>query len=148
VKGQKIIVEKYEKKILEILGEDPIEILKRNKVFVRKLKEENERLKKEIKILMRNNKTLTELVEVLEEKLLNHTKRRSKKYSDEKYIYDYERGGWIELSSLDEEKSHKKLELHEKDLSIHRINLQLTEINRLMKLLKEKHLREEQEINK
>ena len=138
----------YEKKVLEILGEDPIEILERDKAIVAKLKKENERLKKEIKILMRNNKTLTELFQVLEEKFLNHIKIKTEKKSDEKYIYDYDRGGWIEKDALDVEKSKKKLELPEKDLNIHRINLQLDEVNRLMKLLKEKHLREEQEINK
>ncbi len=145
MKGQKIIVKDYEKKILEIMGEDPIDILKRNKVFVTNLKEENERLKKEIKLLMKNNKTLTELIEVLEEKLLKLTKDSKKKY-----VYDYDKGGWIEGDSLDKEKmeSHKKLDLHEGDLNIHRINLQLTEINRLMKFLKEKHLRGEREINK
>jgi len=141
-------VDDYEKKVLEILGEDPIEILERDKAIVAKLKKENERLKKEIKILMRNNKTLTELFQVLEEKFLNHIKIKTEKKSDEKYIYDYDRGGWIEKDALDVEKSKKKLELPEKDLNIHRINLQLDEVNRLMKLLKEKHLREEQEINK
>lgn len=165
-------MEKYEKKLLEILGENPIEILERDKVFVSRLKEENERLKQEIKeilgedstevleedrdfvsgskgenkrlkeqikILMRNNKTLTELVEVLEEKILKLSGSLR-----EKYIYDYERGGWIKVSSLDK----GSIELDKKKVDIRRINLQLAEINRLMKLHKEKHLREEQEINK
>ena len=117
---------------------NPLKILERDKVFVSRLKKENETLKKEIKTLLQNNKTLIELVEVLEDKILSLTSDLSKKY-----VYDYERGGWIIDGSLDRE----KMELDENKLDIGKINFQLAEIIRLMKMHKVKHIRREQKIN-
>ena len=119
--------------------EEPIKILKRDKILVSNLKKENEKLKREVEILMRNNKTLVELVEVLDEKI-----RKLITGLKEKYVYDYERGGWIEKESLDK----GKIEIEKKDLSLNKINLQSDEILKLIKLRKESNLREEQEINK
>lgn len=117
---------------------DPIKILERNKVFIGSIKKENERLKEEIKVLLRNNKTLTELVEVLEDKILSLTGDMGKKY-----VYDYEKSGWM----IDGSSDRDIMELKEGKIDIRKINLQLSEIIRLMEMHKVKHLRREQEIN-
>ncbi len=118
--------------------ESPLKILERDKVFVDRLKKENERLKEQIKVLLKNNKTFTELIEVLEDKILSLSRDVGKKY-----VYDYERGGWIIDGSLDKQ----KMELKKDKVDVRKLNQQLAEIIRLMKMHKVKHLRREQEIN-
>jgi hypothetical protein len=125
-------MDKLDKELVQVL-EEPIKILKRDKILVSNLKKENEKLKREVEILLRNNKTLVELIEVLEEKI--------KKFittSKEKYIYDFERG-WVEKDSLEK----GKMEIDKKDMSLEKVNLQLEEILKLMRLHKERNLREE-----
>ena len=122
------------KRVIEILNDDPIKTLKKTKRLISKLKKENKILREQIKILMRNNKTLTELVEVLEEKILKLTEDLPKKY-----LYSYERGGWIEKDSLDK----RRIELKEEKLSLVKINEQLSEMIRLMKLRKVRNLSRE-----
>jgi len=108
--------------------------LKKTKKLISKLKKENKTLKKQIKLLLRNNKTFTELVEVLDEKILKLTEFRP-----EKYVYSFERGGWVEKDSLDK----GKIELKEKRLNLSTINEQLGEIIRLIKLRKVRNLNQE-----
>jgi len=115
-----------------------LKILERDKVFVSKLKKKNEKLKEQIKVLLKNNKILTELIEVLEDKILSLTQDVGKKY-----VYDYERGGWIIDGSLDKQ----KMELKEDKVDVRKLNQQLAEIIRLMKMHNVKDLRREQEIN-
>lgn len=122
------------KRVIEILNDDPIKTLKKTKRLISKLKKENKILKEEIKILLRNNKTFTELVEVLEEKILKLTEDRVKKC-----VYSYERGGWIEKDSLDK----RRIKLKEEKLSLYAINEQLSEMIRLMKLRKVRNLSQE-----
>jgi len=128
-----------DKTVDEILDDDSIETLKKTKRLISRLKRENKILKEQIKPLLTNNKTLTELVEVLEEKILKFTEDRSKKY-----VYSYEKGGWVEKDSIDK----RKIELKEEKLSLDKINEQLDEIIRLVKLHKVRNLSQEQEINK
>jgi len=127
-------MDEIDNRVSQILEKDPIKVLKKNKVYIKNLKKENERLKKQIELLLRNNKTLTELIEVIEGEVKKVTK-----YEGKKYFYDYEKGGWIEEISLDKE----IFELNKSDLNINKINLQLAEIIHLMKLHKEKNLRRE-----
>jgi len=127
-------MDEIDRKVLQIIEKDPIKVLKKNKVYVQNLKKENEKLKKQIELLLRNNKTLTELIEVIEKKI-----RKLTEYEKKRYVYDLEKGGWIEKGSLDKE----KLELNKSDLNIIKINLQLAEIINLMKLHKERNIREE-----
>jgi len=117
---------------------DPIKILERNKVFIDSIKKKNDRLKEEIKVLLRNNKTLIELVEVLEDKILSLTPGMGKKY-----VYDYEKSGWM----IDGSSDRNIMELKEDKIDIRKINLQLSEIIRLIEMHKVKNLRREQEIN-
>ena len=127
-------MDELDEKMLELIEKDPIKILKKNKVYVQNLKKENEKLKKQIELLLRNNKTLTELIEVIEGRI-----RKVTEYEKKGYIYDYEKGGWKEEGSLDKE----KFELNKSDLNINKINYQLAEIINLMKLHKERNIREE-----
>ena len=127
-------MDEIDRKIVQIIDKDPVKVLKHNKIYVKNLKKENEELKKQINLLMRNNKTLVELIEVIEEKVKTLTE-----YERKNYIYDYEKGGWEEEGSLDKE----RFELAKSDLNIHKINLQLAEIINLMKLHKERNIREE-----
>jgi hypothetical protein len=116
---------------------NPIEILKEDRILISKIKRENKKLKKEVEILFKNNKTLVELVEILENKILNLTSDFEKKY-----VYDYGNGGWKVEGSLDKE----KMELDE-DITIGKINLQLAEMIKLMKNHKVKDIRRGLEIN-
>jgi hypothetical protein len=125
-------MDKLDKELVQVL-EEPIKILKRDKILVSNLKKENEKLKREVEILLRNNKTLVELIEVLEEKI-----RKFITTNKEKYIYDFERG-WVEKDSLE----RGKIEIDKKDMNLEKVNLQLEEILKLMKLHKERNLREE-----
>jgi len=122
------------KRVVEILDDDSIRTLKKTKKLISKLKKENKILKEQIKILLRNNKTFTELVEVLEEKILKSTEFRP-----EKYVYSYEKGGWAEKDSPNK----GKIELKEEKLSLSAINEQLSEIIRLIKLRKVRNLSRE-----
>jgi len=122
------------KRVIRITNEDSIKILKKTKRLISKLKKENKILKEEIKLFLRNNKTLTELIGVLEEKILKSTEERPKKY-----VYSYERGGWIEEDSMDK----RKIKLKGEKLSLDVINEQLSEMIRLMKLRKVRNLSRE-----
>jgi len=125
-------MDKLDKELVQVL-EEPIKILKRDKILVSNLKKENEKLKREVEILLRNNKTLVELIEVLEEKI-----RKFITTNKEKYIYDFERG-WVEKDSLE----RGKIEIDKKNINLEKVNLQLEEILKLMRLHKERNLREE-----
>ena len=124
--------------ILETMSDiNPVEILKEDRVLVSKIKKDNRKLKKEMEILLKNNRTLIELVEILENKILNMTPNFKKKY-----IFDYEGGGWKINGSIDKQ----KMELDE-DITVGKINLQLAEMIRLMKIHKVKDIRRGLEIN-
>ncbi len=123
-----------DKEVLKLIEKDPIKVLKHDKVYINNLKKENESFKKQIELLMKNNKTLVELIEILEEKI-----KKIKKKKKKGYVYNYEKGGWREKDSLDKE----NIELNKSDLDIGRINLQLAEVIHLMKVHKERNIREE-----
>jgi hypothetical protein len=125
------------KRLIEILDDDPVKILKKTKRLISKLKKDNRILKEQIKILLRNNKTLTELVEVLEERILEMNKDKSRKH-----VYSYERGGWVVKNSVNK----RKIELKEEKLSLSEINEQLSEMIRLMKIRKVRNLRQKKKL--
>jgi hypothetical protein len=116
----------WEKILAATSTEDPKEILKRDRKIFKKLIGENAKLKEEIRKLAKNNESFAKLVEVMEEKLKKLTEDVKKNY-----VYSYEKGGWIEESSLDK----GKIEFAPSQLTVDSINNQLAEILRMI----EKH---------
>ena len=116
---------------IEVEMEDPVKKIEMLRKKALALKIENEKLRKENDMLLRNNKNLVYLVEVLEERIkkLNEDMLRN-------YIYSYEKGGWV----LRDDADLKKLEVfNKKEIRVDDINEQLEEILKLIEKHK-KHL--------
>ncbi len=111
----------------DIGEEDPVEILKKDRELVRKLKEENSELKEKVRKLFNNNRKLVELIELMEEKIKKMTDDMRKRY-----IYSYEEGGWIEKEGIRKE----RVEIEPAHLTVDAINNQLSEILRLIERYK------------
>jgi len=116
---------------IEVEMEDPVKKIEMLRKKALAIKIENEKLRKENDMLLRNNKNLVYLVEVLEERIkkLNEDMLRN-------YIYSYEKGGWV----LRDDADLKKLEVfNKKEIRVDDINEQLEEILKLIEKHK-KHL--------
>ncbi len=116
-------IDEMERRIRDVSSEDPIKTLKRDKAIISKIKRENVELKLKVDRLLQNNKKLVKLVKALERKM-----RKLIDDSKKTYIYSYENGGWIEKGSLNK----RKMEIR-RNVDIEDINLQLSEILRLLK---------------
>jgi len=117
---------KYWKRKIALASVDvdnPKEILKKDKKLVRNLKDENTRLKEDIRKLNNNNKKFIRLVEFMEAKIRKLTEDVKKNY-----VYSYEKGGWIEKGALD----RGDIEIAPSQLSVDSINNQLAEILRMI----------------
>ncbi len=113
----------WEKILAKTSTEDPKKILKRDRKIFRKLIDENEKLKEDIRKLTKNNKEFVKLIEVMEERVRKLTEDVKKNY-----VYSYEKGGWIEKESFDK----GKVELAPSQLTVDSINNQLAEILRMI----------------
>lgn len=100
--------------LLKVLGED----LEK----VKKLKTENERLRKQMQQLLRNNRKFATLVKELDQRL---------DFSGEKsdLLYDFTSGNMVDK----EEVKKKKLDLDEHKLTLAELNKQMQEILEQMK---------------
>jgi hypothetical protein len=118
-------MDKWEKRIAaaSLDLDRPQKILKRDMKAFKELREQNAKLREEVRKLNKNNEKFIKLVELLETKIKTLTEDVNKQY-----VYSYEKGGWIEKGSLDK----GKIEVAPSQLNIDTINNQLAEILRMI----------------
>ena len=115
----------WEKRIAAASMGDPKKILRKDKEVFKRLRAENVKLREEVRKLGKNNEALVRLVEVMEDKVRKLTEDMN---IAKNYVYSYEHGGWVEKGALQQ----GRIELAPSQLTVDSINLQLTEILRMI----------------